>query len=36
MKLFIEIQHASNSPSNLRGGAQRAGALMIIDKNSLL
>ncbi len=36
MKLFIEIQRVSNSLSKIRGGAQRAGALMIIDKNSLL
>ena len=30
MKFFVDIQRVSNSPSNLRGGAQRAGALILL------
>ena len=30
MKLFAKNQRVSNSPSKIRGGARRAGALMIL------
>ena len=30
MKFFVDIQRVSNSPSKIRGGAQRAGALILL------